>query len=159
MEIILTKDIASLGLAGQVLKVAPGYARNFLLPTGQALEATASNLKALAKKRAEFELRAKEAKDLAQDQKNKLQSLVLTIVRKSGEKGKLYGAVTPQDIVTAAEVQGFELDRKKLRLAEPIKTLGDFEVTIRLHADVNGAFKVKVVSDAPVAETASEEQA
>ncbi|MDR1296912.1 MAG: 50S ribosomal protein L9 [Deltaproteobacteria bacterium] len=152
MEIILTKDIASLGLAGQVLNVAPGYARNYLLPTGRALTATEGNLKALAKKREEFENRAKQAKELALEQKNSLQTLVLTMARKAGEKGKLYGAVTPQDIVSAAEAQGFELDRKKLRLAEPIKTLGDFEITIRLHPDVTGSFKVKVVSDAPEVE-------
>ncbi|MDR1049764.1 MAG: 50S ribosomal protein L9 [Deltaproteobacteria bacterium] len=152
MEIILTKDIANLGLAGQVLNVAPGHARNYLLPTGQALAATAGNLKALAKKREEFENRAKQAKELALEQKSSLQTLVLTMARKAGEKGKLYGAVTPQDIVSAAEAQGFELDRKKLRLAEPIKTLGDFEITIRLHPDVTGSFKVKVVSDAPEVE-------
>ncbi|MDR0354687.1 MAG: 50S ribosomal protein L9 [Deltaproteobacteria bacterium] len=149
MEIILTKDVVNLGMAGQVLKVAPGYARNFLLPSGRAMEATAGNLKAMAKKRAEFETRAKESKDLATDMKTKLAALCLVLPRKSGEKGKLYGAVTPQDIVSAAQDEGFELDRKKLRLAEPIKTLGDFEVTIKLHAEVTGTFKVKVISDAP----------
>ncbi|MDR1676828.1 MAG: 50S ribosomal protein L9 [Deltaproteobacteria bacterium] len=157
MEIILIKDVSNLGLAGQVLNVAPGFARNFLFPTGKALEASQSNLKSLARKRAEFESRAKEAKDQAIDLKNKLSSLVLTLVRKSGDKGKLYGAVTATDIVTAAEAQGFTIDRKRLRIAEPIKTIGDFEISVRLHQEVNGVFKVKVLSDNPaVAPEASE---
>ncbi|MDR0622560.1 MAG: 50S ribosomal protein L9 [Deltaproteobacteria bacterium] len=152
MEIILTKDVGNLGLAGQVLKVAPGYARNFLLPTGQALEATAGNLKALARKRSEFERRATEAKELALSLKNNYSTLVLTITRKAGDKGKLFGAVTASDIVNAADERGYTLDRKRLRIAEPIKTLGDFEVSIKLHPEVTGTFKVRVVSDAPKAE-------
>ncbi|MDR2387554.1 MAG: 50S ribosomal protein L9 [Deltaproteobacteria bacterium] len=145
MEIILTKDVYNLGLAGQVIKVAPGYARNFLLPSGSAKEATKSNLRALARKREEFETRAKEAKNSALAQKVQLSSLVLTMYRKSGDKGRLYGAVTPADIVAAAEEQGFSVDRKRLRLAEPIKTLGDFEVSIKLHQDVTATIKVKVL--------------
>jgi large subunit ribosomal protein L9 len=148
MEIILTKDVATLGLAGQVLKVAPGYARNYLLPSGSAMVATESNLRALARKRAEFESRAKAAKELALEMKAKLANLVLILPRKAGEKGKLYGAVTPQDLVSAAEAQGIEIDRKRLRLAEPIKILGDFEVAVKLHSEVTGTFKVKVISDA-----------
>ncbi|MDR1310033.1 MAG: 50S ribosomal protein L9 [Deltaproteobacteria bacterium] len=156
MEIILTKDVSNLGLSGQVLKVAAGYARNFLLPTGKALLATDGNLRALAKQRSEYESRAKEAKDQAIDLRNRLAPLVLAMNRKSGDKGKLYGAVTPNDIVAAALAEGFELDRKRLRLAEPIKTLGDFEISIRLHPEVTGTFKVKVLPDAPPATEAPE---
>ncbi|MDR2302528.1 MAG: 50S ribosomal protein L9 [Deltaproteobacteria bacterium] len=147
MEIILTKDVSNLGMAGQVIKVAPGFARNFLLPTGTALEATKSNLKALARKREEFESRAKEAKNSALAQRVQLASLVLVMRRKSGDKGRLYGAVTTSDIVAAAEEKGYSIDRKRLRLAEPIKSLGDFEVSVKLHQDVNATFKVKVVSE------------
>jgi large subunit ribosomal protein L9 len=154
MEIILTKDVGNLGLAGQVLRVAPGYARNYLLPTGQALEATDSNLKALTRKRDEVERRAKEAKELALELKAKYASLVLTLSRKAGDKGKLYGAVTPADIVAEAEAQGFTLDRKRLRVAEPIKTLGDFEVSVKLHPEVTASFRVKVLSDASPTEPA-----
>ncbi|MDR1111201.1 MAG: 50S ribosomal protein L9 [Deltaproteobacteria bacterium] len=159
MEIILTKDVSNLGLSGQVLKVAAGYARNFLLPTGKALLATDGNLRALAKQRSEYESRAKEAKDQAIDLRNRLAPLVLAMNRKSGDKGKLYGAVTPNDIVAAALAEGFELDRKRLRLAEPIKTLGDFEISIRLHPEVTGTFKVKVLPDAPPAPEAKPAEA
>jgi large subunit ribosomal protein L9 len=147
MEIILTKDVDNLGLAGQVLNVAPGFARNYLLPTGKALEATNGNLKVLARKRSEFETRAKVAKDQALELKQKFSTLVLTMLRKAGDKGRLYGAVTPNDIVVAAEAEGFTLDRKRLRLAEPIKTLGDFDVAVKLHPEVTASFKVKVLSD------------
>ncbi|MDR3135224.1 MAG: 50S ribosomal protein L9 [Deltaproteobacteria bacterium] len=155
MEIILTKDVSNLGLAGQVLKVAPGFARNYLLPTGKAMEATQGNLKALARKRAEFETRAKEAKQVALDLKSKFSALVLSMTRKSGDKGKLYGAVTPTDIVAAAEAEGLPLDRKRLRISEPIKTLGDFEVSVRLHPEVLATFKIKVLPESPPTKVSS----
>ena len=138
MKIILVKDIDNLGLAGQVLNVAPGYARNFLLPTAAALPATDGNLKLLAKKRAEFERRAKAEKDQALDLRNRLAELRLAFRRKAGEKGKLYGAVTALDISEALRAQGFDLDRRRLRLGEPLKALGDYEASVRLHAEVTG---------------------
>jgi large subunit ribosomal protein L9 len=147
MDIILIKDVVNLGMAGESLNVASGFARNYLFPYGFAVEATPGNLKAQARKRAEFETRSKAAKEQALDLKTKFSSLVLTLYRKSGDKGKLYGAVTPTDIVNAAEEHGLTIDRKRLRLAEPIKTLGDFEVTLKLHAEVTAAFKVKVLPE------------
>ncbi|MDR2141005.1 MAG: 50S ribosomal protein L9 [Deltaproteobacteria bacterium] len=147
MEIILTKDMENLGLAGQVLTVAPGYARNYLLPSGAALMATKGNLLALAKKRLEFEARAQSLKQAALAQRDKIAEVLLVLARKSGEKGKLYGAVTAQDLVTAAEAKSLTLDRKKLRLAEPIKALGDYEVTVRLHPEVLAALRVRVVRE------------
>jgi len=147
MEIILTKDIDNLGLTGQVLKVAPGYARNYLLPQGAALLATESNLKLLAKKRAEFETRSKLAKEEALDRKNQLAGVSLIISRKSGDKGKLYGAVTVLDIVEEAKNKGLTLDRRRIRLSDPIKALGDYEVPIRLHQDVIASLKVKVIQE------------
>jgi large subunit ribosomal protein L9 len=147
MEIILTKDVDNLGLAGQVLNVAPGYARNFLLPTGVALLASKGNLLALAKKRAEFETRALNLKEAAIAQRDRITEVLLVLGRKSGEKGKLYGAVTAQDLVEAAEAKGLTLDRKKLRLTEPIKSLGDFEVAIRLHPEILATLRVRVVRE------------
>ncbi|MDR1921063.1 MAG: 50S ribosomal protein L9 [Candidatus Adiutrix sp.] len=147
MEIILIKDIDNLGLSGQVLKVAPGYARNFLLPAGAALPATPGNLKMLARKRAEFEARAKADKERALDLKTKLAGLKIVFARKAGEKDKLYGAVTTADIAQAVDGQGLAIDRRKLRLTEPIKTLGDHEVSVRLHPEVLAVFKVTVVSE------------
>lgn len=158
MEIILIKDVVNLGLSGQVMNVAPGYARNFLLPTGVALLATPGNLKMLAKKRAEFEARAKAEKDQAADLKNKLAEVKLVFRRKSGEKGKLYGAVTAIDIAEALVAAGFNIDRKRLRLAEPIKNLGDVDVPVRLHADIMGSFRVSVQPEEE-ATPASEEAA
>ncbi len=157
MEIILVKDVDNLGLAGQVLNVAPGYARNFLLPTGAALPATAGNLKMLAKKRAEYEARAKAEKDRAADLKNKLAETKLVFRRKAGEKEKLYGAVTAMDLAEALQAQGLDIDRKRLRLSEPIKSLGEYEVPVRLHAEVTAAFKVSVLPEeeaAPEADAA-----
>jgi large subunit ribosomal protein L9 len=163
MEIILTKDVDNLGLAGQVLSVAPGYARNFLLPTGAALPATKGNLLALAKKRAEFESRAKTLKENALAQRDRIAEALLVLARKSGEKGKLYGAVTAQDLVEAAAAKGLDLDRKKLRLSEPIKALGDHEVTVRLHPEVMGSLRVRVVREGdevapPLVEAPPEEE-
>lgn len=160
-EIILIKDIENLGLAGQVLKVAPGYARNFLLPTGAALLASEGNLKMLAKKRAEYEARAKAEKEQALDLKAKVAEVRLVFKRKTGEKGKLYGAVTAMDIAEALQAAGFTIERKRLRLSEPIKTVGDFEVPVRIHAEVTANFRVVVQpeDEAAPAEAAPETKA
>jgi ribosomal protein L9 len=147
MEIILIKDVESLGLAGQVMTVAPGYARNYLLPTGVALPATEGNLKMLAKKRAEYEARAKAEKDQASALKAKIADLRLVFRRKAGEKCKLYGAVTAIDIAEALKAEGYDIDRKRLRLAEPFKSIGDFEVPVRLHPEVMAAFRVSVLPE------------
>jgi large subunit ribosomal protein L9 len=147
MEIILIKDVDNLGLAGQVLNVASGYARNFLLPTGAALSATDGNLKMLARKRAEFEARALAEKDQALDLKNKLAEISLIFNRKAGEQGKLYGAVTAMDISDALKTKGYDLDRRRLRLTEPFKAVGDYEVSLRLHPEVTGSFKVSVLPE------------
>lgn len=160
MEIILVKDVENLGLAGQVLQVAPGYARNYLLPTGAALKATEGNLKMLAKKRAEYEARAKVEKEQAQDLKSKLAEVRLVFKRKTGEKGKLYGAVTAMDIAEALQTAGFSIERKRLRLSEPFKTVGEFEVPVRIHTEVIASFRVLVQPEeeteaAPAAETAA----
>ena len=158
MELILVKDVENLGLSGQVVTVAPGYARNYLLPHGLALLANAGNLQMLAKKRAEFEERAKAEKDRAISFKTQLAEVKVILERKVGEKSKLYGAVTAQDIVDALNAQGVTLERKRLRLAEPLKTLGDFDVPVRLHADVMGSIRVSVraegAAEAPVEEAA-----
>lgn len=147
MEVILVKDLDNLGLAGQVLKVADGYARNCLLPQGIALTATTANLKILAKKRAEFDKRAKEVKEQALELKNTLSTLQLLLVRKAGDKGRLYGAVTTIDLVDAAKAKGFAIDRKRLRLPEPIKAVGDFDAVIKLHPEVQATIKIKVVAE------------
>jgi len=157
MKIILVKDIDNLGLAGQVLTVAPGYARNYLLPTGAALLATEANLKLLAKKRAEYETRAKAEKDQALDLRSRLAEVRLVFHRKAGEKGKLYGAVTTLDISEALQAKGFEMERRRLRLGEPFKALGDYEVPVRLHPEVTASFKVSVLPESAQPETGAAE--
>ncbi|MDR3153529.1 MAG: 50S ribosomal protein L9 [Deltaproteobacteria bacterium] len=148
MEIILTQDVATLGMAGQVLKVSPGYARNYLLPGSYALPATPANLRMLAKKREEFEERSRAEKDNALILKKTLESLTLTVTRKSVEKGKLYGAVTAQDIVDAAAAEDIQLDRRRLKIADPVKSIGEYEIGVRLHPEVTGTFRLRVEAEA-----------
>jgi large subunit ribosomal protein L9 len=132
-------------MAGQVIKVTSGYARNYLFPRSFALLANPLNLKILEKKRNDFEKRIREAKDNALALKNTLEKLVLVIERKSADKGKLYGAVTALDIVESALQQGVELDRRRLKITEPIKSLGEYDIAVKLHNEIAGTFKVKVV--------------
>lgn len=147
MEIILREDIDKLGTRGQVVKVAAGYARNFLLPRRLAVEANEANKKIVEQERQahlrkEAKLQA-DASDLA-----KLMSAVeLTIAQKAGENDQLFGSVTASDIAVALEKQGYSIDRRKVHLEEPIKTLGDFKVALRLHKHVSVDVTVHVVRE------------
>lgn len=145
MKVILVKDIDKLGKPGQTVKVADGYARNYLLPQKLALEATKANEKLfieLQKKAQQKEIRAqKEAEELAE----KIRGLSCTIVRQAGEEEKLYGSVTNMDIATALQQEGLHIDKKKILLEEPIKSLGIFYVPIKLHPEVSTELKVWVV--------------
>jgi len=145
MNVILTQDVESLGLAGQVVHVAQGYARNKLIPADLAIEATPANLKLHEKKRNEYELRAMKEKERAQTLARRIGELQLTISQKAGEKDKLYGSVTSMDLAAAMAEQGVDLDRRKIKLAEPIKVLGDYEVPIKLHAEVTALLAVSVI--------------
>jgi large subunit ribosomal protein L9 len=147
MEVILREDIDKLGARGQVVKVTSGYARNFLLPRRLAVAANESNKKIVEQERqAHLRKDAKihaDAADLA-----KLMSAVeLTIAQKAGENDQLFGSVTAGDIAVALEKQGYSIDRRKVQLEEPIKTLGDFKVTVRLHKDVAVELPVHVVKE------------
>lgn len=147
MEVILREDIPNLGSRGAVVKVAPGYARNFLLPKRMAVEATESNKKIVEQERAAHLRReakeAAEATDLA-----KLMSAVeVTIAQKAGENDQLFGSVTVADIAAALEKQGYTIDRRKVTLDEPIKKLGDYKVSVRLHRDVSVEIPVHVVKE------------
>ena len=116
MQVILTQDVESFGLAGQVLEVARGYARNKLIPAKVAVEATPGNLKAFEKARAEFELRSLKEKEQAEILAKQIDEITLTISKKAGEKDKLYGSVTSMDLAEALAEQGVEVDRRKIRL-------------------------------------------
>jgi large subunit ribosomal protein L9 len=147
MEIILREDIEKLGQRGQVVKVASGYARNFLLPRRLAVEATDSN-KNIVEQERQAHLR-KEAKlaGEAQDLAKLMAAVTLTIHQKAGENDQLFGSVTALDIAAALEKQGYTIDRKKVHLEEPIKTLGDFKVAVRLHKEVSIEIPVHVVKE------------
>jgi len=145
MKVILTQDVDALGLAGQVVDVAKGYARNKLVPGGLALEASPANLKLLEKEAAEYEVRAMKEKEKAQVLAGQIEALRLTISQKAGEKDKLYGSVTNMDLAAALAEQGVELDRRKIKMAENIKILGDYEIPVKLHTEVTAALKVSVI--------------
>ena len=147
MEVILRENVKDLGKAGQLVRVKPGYARNFLLPRGLAYEATEGN-----KRRIEGEQKARETRDNAerneaQRQAQALGSLTVTVTGKAGEEGKLFGSVTAQDIADGLAAQGHEIDRRKLELEQPIKTLGFHTVPLRLHPDVQAEVRVQVVAE------------
>src|SRR5512147_2351051 len=147
MQVILREDVDNLGKIGDLVKVKPGYARNFLVPSKKAIEATPKNLKAMehAKKMVADRVR-KLKKEAAADAEN-IKALSLTIKAKVGEEGKLFGSVTSMDIAEAAKAQGAEIDKRKIVLEEPIKRLGDYTVTVKLHADIAAEFKVSVIAE------------
>ena len=145
MEVILKEDITNLGKIGQVVRVRDGYARNFLLPRGLALEANKKNLKLFEHQKRVMAVKGERISRQAQLFGEKLGALTLVIPVRAGEEGKLFGAVTNIDIEEALKEKGFEVERRKIHLSEPIKTVGDFEVPVRLAADVTVALKVSVV--------------
>jgi large subunit ribosomal protein L9 len=144
MQIILQEDVEKLGNRGQVVEVAEGYARNFLLPRKLALEASPGNMKRLEKMRAAFAKKA--AVEIADAQKlaELLAGVSLEISRKSGESDQLFGSVTSADISDALAGKGYTIDRRKIQLAEPIKLIGNFEIPIKLHREVIAHLKLTV---------------
>lgn len=162
MEVILKEDVANLGHRGDVVKVADGYGRNFLLPRKLALQATLANKAVIEQMKTAAARRSATEKTQAEELVAKLGPIVLSFTRKSGENGQLFGSVTSGDIAAALEAKGFEVDRRKIQLAEPLKALGSYDVAIKLHREVTAQVKVKVLGDAaeetpavlPVAEAA-----
>jgi large subunit ribosomal protein L9 len=148
MEVILREDVEKLGARGELVKVAPGYARNFLLPKRLAVAATESNKKIVEQER-QGHLR-KEAKLVsdASELSKMMSGVSVTIKQKAGENDQLFGSVTSKDIAEALEQQGYTIERRKIALDEPIKTLGEFKVTLRLHKEVPAEITVHVVKDA-----------
>jgi large subunit ribosomal protein L9 len=148
MEVILREDVEKLGTRGQLVKVTPGYARNFLLPKRLAVAATESNKKIVEQER-QGHLR-KEAKLVsdAGELAKMMAGVSITIKQKAGENDQLFGSVTSKDIAEALEKQGYTIERRKIALDEPIKTLGEFKVTLRLHREVPAEITVHVVKDA-----------
>jgi large subunit ribosomal protein L9 len=147
MEVILREDIEKLGHRGEVVKVAPGFARNFLLPKKLAVQATASNKKIVEQERDAYLRREAKAKGEAEDLGRMLSGVVVTITQRAGEEGHLFGSVTSKDIADSLERQNYTIDRRKIQLEDPIKNTGEYKVPIRLHRDVTAEISVNVVAE------------
>ena len=148
MKIILREDMDTLGFEGEIVDVANGYARNYLIPKGMALKANVQNVKLFETQRKKIEVKRVKAKEDAEKIKEQLADVMVTISQKAGEEDKLFGSVTSMDIAAHLEKQGIVIDRKKITLEKPIKALGEFEVQIRLYPEVTGSIKVVVVPEA-----------
>jgi len=148
MKVILTQDMESLGLTGEIVNVAKGYARNYLIPRGMALEATEQNIKLTEIQRKNIEIKRLKAKEDALKLKEKLSGVSVTIAQKVGEEDKLYGSVTTMDIADQLEKQGITVERRRIILDKPIKSLGEFSVMVKLHPEVAAPIKVMVVPEA-----------
>lgn len=143
-KVLLREDVDDLGARGEIVRVRAGYARNYLLPRNLAVEATAGNVKGIESERAA--LLKKEAKEraTAEAQSQQMSSLVLDFKRKAGEQGLLYGSVTSMDVAEALKNKGYEIDRHRIHLREPIKRVGEFSVPLRLHREVTIELQVRV---------------
>jgi large subunit ribosomal protein L9 len=151
MEVILREHVDNLGRRGEIVKVADGYARNYLLPRKLALLVTEGNKKQIERERAKFEAKEAEEKKIAEAMAARLATVEVVIPRKVGETEALYGSVTAADIAEALAAKGFEIDRRRLQLADPIKKVSEVEVPIKLHRDVTATVKVKVVAEGSAA--------
>jgi large subunit ribosomal protein L9 len=147
MEVILREHVDNLGRRGEIVKVADGYARNYLLPRKLALLATDGNKKQIEHERVKFDLKELEEQKVAEAVAARLAGVEIEIARKVGETEALYGSVTSADIAEALAAKGFELDRRKLHLPEPIKKLGEYDVPLKLHREVTTKVKVRVVAE------------
>jgi large subunit ribosomal protein L9 len=147
MEVILREDIEKVGSRGEIVKVAPGYARNFLLPRRLAVPASEANKKIVEQERQAHLRREAKVQADAQELSKMMAAVEITVSQKAGENNQLFGSVTAADIAAALEKQGFGIDRKKVQLEEPIKTLGDFRVTLRLHREVSVEIPVHVLKE------------
>jgi large subunit ribosomal protein L9 len=143
MKLILREDVENLGKGGDLVDVKPGYGRNFLLPRGLAVAANPRNVRELEHQKAVASAKAAKLKASAQAVAKRLAETPVVLKRKAGEQDKLFGSVTASDIAEALAARGLQLDRRSIDLAEPIKTIGDFEVPVKLHHEVVGKVKVE----------------
>ena len=144
MKVILKENIDTLGHIGDIVKVAPGYARNFLLPKGYAVEATEKNAKALEHLKRQMAYKKDKVTEAAKLLLEKLEGVTVELVHQAGVEGKLFGAVTNMEIAALLKEKGFEIDRKKIVLAEPIKQLGEYSISVKLHPEITATLKVIV---------------
>ena len=144
MKVILKENLENLGHIGEVVKVAPGYARNYLIPKGFAIEATTKNAKALEHAKRQLEYKKNKVLEQAKQLAARIEGLALNLVHQAGEEGKLFGSVTNMELAEQLKVQGVEIDRKKIALAEPIKQVGEFTVAVKVHPEVTANLKVNI---------------
>ena len=147
MQVILLEKMHNLGALGDTVKVKPGYARNYLIPSGRAVSATPENAAAFEARRAELERQQADALAAAEARAKQFEDLVLVLARKAGEEGRLFGSVTQTDIAEASAAAGAELRKQEVRLGEPIRSTGEYQVELHLHADVNCTVKVEVTRE------------
>ncbi len=147
MKLILREDVENLGKGGDLVDVKPGYGRNFLLPRGLAVTANTKNVRELEHQKTVASAKTAKLKASAEAIAKRLAETPVVLKRKAGEQDKLFGSVTAIDIAEALAARGLQLDRRAIDLAEPIKTVGDFEVPVKLHHDVVGKVKVKVEAE------------
>jgi large subunit ribosomal protein L9 len=146
MKVILTEEIRGLGTRGDVVTVKDGYARNYLLPKNLAREASTGNLKQIEHERRKWSLLAQQEKDAAQKAADKVKGVKITIEKRVGEHGHLFGSVTANEIADALMEKGIEVDKRRIELEQPIKNLGVHDVDVRLHRDVTAQIKVEVIA-------------
>lgn len=144
MQIILQEDVEKLGTRGQLVEVAEGYARNFLLPRKLGIEATAGNMKRLERMRATFAKNEATEKGAAEKLAELLTGVKLTIKRKAGENDQLFGSVTSADVAESLAAQGYDIEKRKIALTDPIKLVGEFDIPIKLHREVTASVKLAV---------------
>ena len=148
MEVILKEDVSKLGSRGDVVKVAEGYGRNFLLPRKLAIEATAGNKAVIAQMKAASVRRSAKEKSQAEELAMQFEGVSVSFLRRTGEHDQLFGSVTSSDLGEALQKKGFNVDRRKIQLHEPLKTLGEFTVPVKLHKDVTAHLKVIIEKEA-----------
>ena len=150
MDVILLEKVDNLGGLGDKVDVRPGYGRNYLIPSGKAVAATKANLEVFEARRAELEQQAKEAMSAAETRKTGFETLpLITIARKAGDEGRLFGSVGTSDIAEAVTAAGIELAKKEVRLPDgPFHTTGEFEIQVHLHSDVDAVVKLAIVPEA-----------
>ncbi|MGD8388016.1 MAG: 50S ribosomal protein L9 [Desulfobacteraceae bacterium] len=144
MKVILRQDVDELGYEGDVVEVAKGFARNYLIPKELGMEATTQNLAVFEMQKKKIEARKVRAREEAEALRDRLAEITVSISQKAGEEGKLYGSVTSMDLAEEIEKQGVVLDRKKILLEKPIKSLGEFEIPVKIYQEVTGRVKVVV---------------
>jgi large subunit ribosomal protein L9 len=147
MKVILTQDIAGLGSIGDLITVKDGFGRNYLVPQGKALQATSQNMKKLEHQKRQIREKIDKAKREAERLAARIESVSCTVAKAVGEEDKLFGSVTGMDIEASLKLEGVEIDRKKINLPEPIKSLGIYNIPIKLHPEVTATLKLWVVKE------------